>query len=61
MHIRYIFSLLLFITIPNYLISQEIKIVNNESAVKYGNSITKDELKEMLYIFSSDKFERGVS
>ena len=56
MHIKYIFSLLLFITIPNYLISQDIKIVNSESSIKYANSITKDELKEMLYIFSSDEF-----
>ena len=56
MHTKYIFSLLLFITIPNYLISQDIEVVNNESSVKYGNSITKDELKEMLYIFSSDEF-----
>ena len=56
MHTKYIFSLLLFITIPNYLISQDIEIVNNESSTKYGNSITKDELKEMLYIFSSDEF-----
>ena len=56
MHTKYIFSLLLFITIPNYLISQDIEIVNNESSIKYGNSITKDELKEMLYIFSSDEF-----
>ena len=56
MHTKYIFSLLLFITIPNYLISQDIEIVNNESSIKYSNSITKDELKEMLYIFSSDEF-----
>ena len=56
MHTKYIFSLLLFITIPNYLISQDIEVVNNESSIKYGNSITKDELKEMLYIFSSDEF-----
>tara|TARA_B100001057_G_scaffold430423_1_gene457174 strand:- start:287 stop:1843 length:1557 start_codon:yes stop_codon:yes gene_type:complete len=56
MYAKHIFSLFLFVTIPNCLISQDIEVVNNESSKKYGNSITKDELKEMLYIFSSDEF-----
>ena len=56
MQFRYILSLFIFLIVPNYLISQDIKIVDNESSQKYGNSITKNELRNLLYIFSSDEF-----
>src|SRR6056300_203168 len=35
----------------------EIRLSTNKNMSEYANSITADELKEMLYIYASDEFE----
>ena len=50
---------------PKKLSKEEIKKKSSlrlkESSKQYGKSITKEELKELLYVFSSDEFEgRGT-
>ena len=49
-----------FIKTPKKLSKKEIERKSakrlKESSTEYGKSITKDELEEMLYVFSSDEF-----